>query len=246
MTKTLHEHAVEVDTAIVEQYGVCFNANMDADRASDRVRYATRAQSMKVDPDHRSWNAQYAYYFVDHETKERALYSLELVREMLAAGKFPDYTAKDINARLAVLDEKVADAKAAYAELRVRTARYEGWSRFYLVQGGHIHSSMSCSTCNNGKEATRFMWLPSLSALTEREAVESQGAILCTVCFPTAPTEWTNGHDLDRLAKLAKRCPGSGEYSDQWGRHDTCGHCGYWTKVTNSGRFRAHNPRGAK
>jgi hypothetical protein len=69
---------------------------------------------------------------------------------------------------------------------------YTGWSRFFLVTnvGGHIHRSTSCSTCYFD---TQFAWLPALSGLTEAEAVEAHGSILCSVCFPSAPVEWTNG-----------------------------------------------------
>lgn len=76
-----------------------------------------------------------------------------------------------------------------------------GWSRFFLVNNsnGHIHSSMNCSTCFID---TDFSWLPELSGLTEAEAVEAYGCILCSVCFPSAPVEWTNGiSKADQAAK---------------------------------------------
>lgn len=93
----------------------------------------------------------------------------------------------------------------ALAELRVARLsgvisrlddEYTGWSRFFLVQSkaghkaGHIHRSMTCSTC---RPTTRFGWLPHLSGQTEADAVNELGAMLCTVCFPSAPVEWTNG-----------------------------------------------------
>src|SRR6185369_10664798 len=65
--------------------------------------------------------------------------------------------------------------------------------------GGHIHSSMRCSTC---RFDTEFGWLPTLSGLTEAEAVAAHGAILCTVCYPTAPVEWTGG--ISHTAQAAK------------------------------------------
>lgn len=66
------------------------------------------------------------------------------------------------------------------------------WPRFFLVlnTNGHIHKTMECQTCFAD---TKFAWLPELAALTEEEAVAQEGAILCTICFPTAPVEWTNG-----------------------------------------------------
>jgi hypothetical protein len=70
------------------------------------------------------------------------------------------------------------------------------WSRFFIVQqnNGHIHSSMSCSTCNNGAEPTDFGWMPELSGKSEAEAIayfKAHAMILCSVCFPNAPVEMT-------------------------------------------------------
>ena len=75
-------------------------------------------------------------------------------------------------------------------------ARYEGWNRFFGVAGGHIHSSMDCSTCNrwtyqSGQTKTAFVWLTELSGLTEDDAVAKYGATLCSRCFPEAPVENT-------------------------------------------------------
>ena len=62
---------------------------------------------------------------------------------------------------------------------------------------------MHCPTCNRQtSEPTRFAWLPELSGLTERDAVEAHGAILCTVCFPSAPVEWTGG--ISKAEQAAK------------------------------------------
>jgi len=70
--------------------------------------------------------------------------------------------------------------------------KYEGWARFFLVANanGHIHTSTSCSTCNI---RTQFVWLVELAALTVDDALEEYGSILCSVCFPDAPVEHTNG-----------------------------------------------------
>ena len=80
------------------------------------------------------------------------------------------------------------------------TAQYTGWTRFFLVtnQGGHIHSSMGCSTC---RIDTAFAWLPTLSGLTQDDAVDEYGAILCSVCFPDAPVEYTNGTNKKEAAR---------------------------------------------
>lgn len=84
---------------------------------------------------------------------------------------------------------------------------YTYWARFWLVtssENGHVHRTTGCFTC---RPRTKFALLPELSGLGESDAVESQGSILCSVCFPTAPVEWTNGEakskskDRDARAK---------------------------------------------
>lgn len=135
--------------------------------------------------------------------------------------------------------------------------RRGGWSRFYLVTnpGGHIHSSMNCSTCNKytsrGQSQTRFAWVTDLSGHSEEEAVEAQGAILCTVCFPSAPVEWTNKYEVEKAARAAERCEGSGEYFNAdlphrtgyaYGNWATCSHCEARPSLTSTGKIKAHKP----
>jgi hypothetical protein len=141
-----------------------------------------------------------------------------------------------------------AEAERTRAEYEAAEAEYSGWSRFFMVAGGHIHSSMSCSTCNNGEHLTQFGWLPELSGLTEADAVAAHGALLCTVCFPSAPVEWTNGRELEAAAKAADKCTGRRDYSKpsrqgyvsgNWG---TCDTCGQRVTTTSTGKLRAHKP----
>lgn len=88
--------------------------------------------------------------------------------------------------------EAIEAAAAARQALTEAEADYSGWSRFFLVQNtnGHIHSTLHCSTC---RWDTDFAWLPELSGLTEADAVAEYGEILCSVCYPSAPSEWTTG-----------------------------------------------------
>lgn len=126
------------------------------------------------------------------------------------------------------------------------------WSRFFIVPGGHIHSSMQCSTCNNGQQDTLFGWLPQLSGKSEEEAVADQGSYLCTVCFPSAPVAWTNGYEEQAAAKKAAQCPGSGTYDYDretarmgfyTGNYATCDHCGERPSLTKTNKMRAHKPK---
>ena len=121
--------------------------------------------------------------------------------------------------------------------------RAHRWSRFFLVTSsdGHIHSSQACSTCRPGR--TKFGWLPDVSGKTEADAVAQYGPMLCTVCFPTAPTAWTVGKPKDDDGK----CPGSltsqygasrkGYVAGNWGE---CNHCGQRITLTKSGNMRSH------
>lgn len=125
--------------------------------------------------------------------------------------------------------------------------RAHRWSRFFLVQDGHIHSSQACHTC---RVTTEMGWLPDLSGETEEQAVAAHGALLCTVCFPSAPVEWTNHYEKLEEAKKAARCAGSGRMYNpnkerelrQMSKWGYCQECDTIQTVTPNGNIRAHKP----
>jgi hypothetical protein len=96
------------------------------------------------------------------------------------------------DAQIAEQQAKIDEALDAIAPFDAEFVRRGGWSRFFLVtnNNGHIHRTQACSTTY---ATTQWAWLPQLSGQTEAEAVEDQGEILCSVCFPSAPSAWTNG-----------------------------------------------------
>lgn len=125
-----------------------------------------------------------------------------------------------------------------------------GWSRFFLVENtnGHIHSSMHCSTC---RPTTQFSWLPTVSGKTEEDAVNEHGPMLCTICFSSAPLEWTNYWEKEEERKKAESCSGSGTFD--WvkgstrfgyaaGNGGTCSHCDGYAAATASRKIRKHKP----
>ncbi|MFZ4434361.1 MAG: hypothetical protein ACOYOQ_14305 [Microthrixaceae bacterium] len=128
----------------------------------------------------------------------RSLYGLQFSNRRVRPQELVDRLAADDSPRAAALLATLAELEEQAAPFRAEANeldelwRAERWSRFYLVtnSNGHIHSSTRCSTC---RIDTQFGWLPELSGLTEADAVEAHGAILCTVCFPSAPVEWTGG-----------------------------------------------------
>jgi len=145
---------------------------------------------------------------------------------------------------LAVIDQARAQFEAAEAELdRLEDVRRASgnWQRFYLVTGGHIHASRSCHTL---RPSTNFGWLPELSGEDEESAVLAHGPLLCTVCFPSAPVEWTRGVEAPD-----DQCPGSLSYDYDRatarlgycaGNYGVCSHCGARVTVTKSNKLRKH------
>jgi hypothetical protein len=143
------------------------------------------------------------------------------------------------------------ETEKALAEVRAEAEPLEAlydakpWSRFFLVtnRNGHIHSSMRCSTC---RWDTRFSWLPELSGLTEKDAVDAYGTRLCSVCFPTAPVEWTLG--IEKPVD-PDTCEGSGTNDNNWAatgyrRYAKCDHCGRVMGVSSHGKTRKHKKEG--
>jgi hypothetical protein len=156
---------------------------------------------------------------------------------------------------LAQLDAARADLAPLEAAEKPLEAEYEArgrWSRFFLVtssDGGHIHSSMSCSTCNNGVYRTQFHWMPEFSGMTMTEAIaawDERGSseILCTVCFPDAPVARTVAQVPDT------QCPGSGTWdypretarlNYYTGNYGICRHCEQAITVSKTGKMRKHD-----
>lgn len=187
---------------------------------------------------------------IDQVTKWIADYEKGLAKFREGRRAYSSYTEDGLEDLRVRLEDARAKAEAIKDECEPYEAEYTrrgGWSRFFLVSnnGGHIHSSMHCSTCF---PTTRFGWLPQESGKDEAAAVAAHGAILCTVCFPSAPTEWTDRHD-DSV------CPGSGGGPDwdqpsrkgyAYGNWGTCPECGERVSFTNSRsvyRLRKHKKK---
>lgn len=179
----------------------------------------------------------------------------ELMRDWLTANPDDARNASCVRRTLDRLDAARTAIDTLNGEIATLDAVFHaagGWTRFFLVQGGHIHSSLHCSTCNNGRQRTRFGWLPALSGRTEADAVAEHGAILCSVCYPSAPVAWTNHYDLKVAKQAADRCKGSGtlDYPMETartgyytGNYGICSHCGQRATLTRTGKMRAHKPQ---
>lgn len=92
----------------------------------------------------------------------------------------------DIDARMVELQMEQARIEAELASIRAEFKRRGGWTRAFVVPGGHAHTSTACSTCY---PTTRFALIPRMSGLAEEAIVEEAGDRACTVCYPSAPVE---------------------------------------------------------
>lgn len=242
-----HEHAVEVDTRLSDLWETQQKASMKAGNAFaslhrhlghkavwERRQQVYRETSAATEADARA--------ALTDQTDSRFWFTYD-------GRTRPNHVHAYLTSALTDLDEARATAKAARDEAAPLEAEYatERWPRFFLVlnTGGHIHRSMSCNTTF---PTTQWSWLPSLSGLTEDAAVADQGPRLCSVCYPSAPVEWTLG-----LPKALKpnQCPGSSQQAvDINRRYHTprgrCAVCGTGVAVSNTGKARPHNtPKGA-
>jgi hypothetical protein len=86
-----------------------------------------------------------------------------------------------------------AGARNELASLVARTIpltdefeRVGGWTRYYLVEGGHLHRNASAWDCSRTMNTSQY-WMTELSGQTEAEVIELAGDRVCTVCYPAAP-----------------------------------------------------------
>lgn len=85
--------------------------------------------------------------------------------------------------------------------------RRGAWNRYFLVtnDNGHVHRSMTCSTCNREGVATRFSWMIEFSGKDEHELTDEIGPNACTVCFPWAETIRADFEASERQRKADER-----------------------------------------
>lgn len=96
--------------------------------------------------------------------------------------------------------EKALDALSAESDVYEAEYRRRPWSRYWLVDNanGHVHTSMSCSTCY---PSTQYSWLIELSGQDETACVSLVGERACTVCMPSAPTRRGFGDNTSGWAR---------------------------------------------
>ena len=133
---------------------------------------------------------------MNYEKAKKALYE-RMERSAKSAQPYNRRWVEDGSAQKEVdnYDRKIEESKTQAAEIAEKMSVYDdefnrrgGWTRAFFVAnaGGHVHKSMSCSTCY---PTTRFQWLTSYSGQDENDIVADAGERACTVCYSSAPVD---------------------------------------------------------
>ena len=181
----LHQLAKTTDTKIVELHSKRERLVLDRTIRLQKIAYQIYPQykpeertAMSVFPQGRYHNPELGGFVNDEMNR---LETNEWCRQ-----KVTEYLVEidTINEQIKIIQEELYGLYEVYEQ--------HHWSRFYLVvaSNGHIHHTTSCHTCY---DTTLFTWVTDLSGLTEEDAVAQEGEILCSICFPTAPVNWTTG-----------------------------------------------------
>jgi hypothetical protein len=184
-TKPSRERIVEIDTRIAEISHELWRLGFERNRKAESVHHAAGDKRIPGPEDARG-----RYDMVWELTTPQAAAKVAA----LPADHYGHHSVSEWQAvchEITTLAQEQTDLSHVWYEHR--------WSRFYFVTNtnGHIHKDTNCSTCY---DTTEFQWLTHLSDQTEAEAVADWGKVLCSVCYPTAPTEWTDGEPLAKIA----------------------------------------------
>jgi hypothetical protein len=88
-------------------------------------------------------------------------------------------------------ESELETVTAAAEVLEAEYDRRGGWARYFLVMNanGHLHRSTDCSTCNHwGSAPTEFCMVADSSGLGAEALIERYAEVVCSVCFPDAPS----------------------------------------------------------
>ncbi|MBB5474618.1 hypothetical protein HF998_00510 [Cellulomonas hominis] len=196
----------EADTELVQVLDDAVRARREVDRALSAVHSAVG--------DKQSWQQRKGAVWGLSDTDAEAK-----ARELAAPDLGPDdehyHPAAAARQALARYDEATRALDAVEEQIARHEAEFSrrgGWTRAFLAtsSGGHVHSSMGCSTCNRGESPTEFQLMTDYSGSGEDTIVADAGYRACTVCFPTAPigdaaSLPTKMLSKDEVAKAAAR-----------------------------------------
>ena len=228
---------VEIDTVLSELSEPLNRAHAGLSRARESLHYAAGDQQVR----RTGWRMTTAQARVTAEARA-------------ADESLPQRKREAAQVALDAVVQADAALGAAEAAMAPYHAEYDRrpWSRFLLVQDGHIHSSRHCRTLHHGETPTPLYWQPELSGKTMADAIahfeaqaRGRSEVLCSACFSDAPLAWTL-RPVD-----ASLCPGSN--TAHYDRHAkttrigyaagngaTCTDCGKWVSVSSLGNMRKH------
>ena len=105
---------------------------------------------------------------------------------------FHGMTAVELAGRIAAAEIKQAQVAFLMYPLEAEFDR-RPWSRYYLVDGGHLHFDVSGDRCNRDRR-TRHYWMTEFSGWDSDKVIngdgdkhQGAGERVCTKCFPDAP-----------------------------------------------------------
>lgn len=239
MTTTLYtkDHAKAIDAVLADDQVALYKALTLRESLGNTLARLAGAKTI--------YRGRRSILSFDGRSAVTAEESAQRAADTQSSGTLTSWDQKSMDNYLGRFTAVEAEIVALRASINAAHKEWEDhgrWSRFFLVTGGHIHSSTSCHTLHL---TTQLGWLPALSGETEKDAVDAHGALLCTVCFPSAPVEWTMGNSTADPAQ----CVGSGtwDYPRETarlgyaaGNYGVCTHCGSRVTVTSTGKMRKH------
>jgi hypothetical protein len=95
-------------------------------------------------------------------------------------------TEAEISDMITAAQVRQAEVVHLMYPLETEFDRRGGWSRYYLVEGGHLHYDVSRSRCSRIPSTTHY-WMTEFSGQAPAEVIALAGERVCTTCFPEAP-----------------------------------------------------------
>jgi hypothetical protein len=102
-------------------------------------------------------------------------------------------SATELRKQIATAEREISDLIEAELPLGREFVRRGGWSRYFLVDDGHLHYDVSGDRCNRDFRTTHY-WLTEFSGWDSDKVINGDGDShrgagerVCTKCFPDAP-----------------------------------------------------------
>jgi hypothetical protein len=89
--------------------------------------------------------------------------------------------------------ERLTEISFHFVALNAEYARRGGWSRYYLVEDGHLHYDVSGSRCSRIPSTTHY-WMTEFSGMPSKMVIAKAQDRVCTTCFPDAPVVKRSPH----------------------------------------------------